>query len=889
MPAVLPLERAEQGSLEVNQHMLIKRLSAKFLLALFLFTLVLRCGIAQESDQNPSLTKEFEVKIESLPLLVAVKALSDQTGLEVLFYSDVANGVFSQPVSGRYTGREALEAMLAGTHLQSVDLGKEGAVGIRPVSVEQDTGKPLPASQETLRAPTKTSAKANPIDSVDGTADGGKLVIEEIIVTAGKRGAQNPQDIAASISAVDTSTLAKVGADRFEDYLKLFASLHAVNSGPGQSQIIVRGVNSGRVNHNQPQARSLVGLYIDETPISDTGFNPDVDLFDIDRIEVLRGPQGTLYGASSMSGTIRLITVQPKLDELGVRVEVGASHTRDGGENHTAKGMVNLPIIENVLAVRGSLNYRDDSGYIDNVETGETDYNDAVTVGGNVSVLWIFSEDFTAKLSGLYQDLESNGRPDEYVPNGADPRLVGVNGKLETRKFFDDTFDNKFSSVNLTLTIDIPWGVLTSSSSYTAMNRRNFIDDSFRVRAFFGPGLISSFDSHVDSEDFSHEIRLSTDAGKQLGAVVGLFYQNHERTFDVDQFLLEPVSAFLTRLTSRFGPPNSVFIADSTNELEQIALFGELTWKVTNKLALTGGLRWFDYEVHLSAAATGVANQGPTRFDGSFEEGGVTPTYVASYRLTDEILFYGSASRGFRVGGVMDGVFPSTCDADLAALGWSAPPSGWKSDELWNFEAGMKSTSLHGRAVFNTAIYHIDWSDIQSVRRLSCGFQFTDNAADLEVDGVDVETAFALSKTSIIQFGLNYNDARLSRTSNNFDASKGARAPFVPAWIMVGSFDYSRPLAGGNLAFARADVRYTSSSFSEFSASNPLLPRIELPAFTTIDLVVGVQFDKWTVSAFAKNITDDRVVTNVDPERNQPAQFSIARPRTLGARVSWEF
>ena len=869
--------------------MLIRTLFAKFFLALLLFTLVLRCGIAQESDQNPSLTEEFELNIESLPLLVAVKALSDKTGLEVLFYSDVASGVFSQPVSGRYTGRKALEAMLAGTHLQSVDLGKDGAVGIRPVQVEQELGKSLPASRETLSAQSETAATAKQIDPVDGTANSSKLVIEEIIVTAGKRGTQNPQDIAASISAVDTATLQKVGADGFADYLKLFASLHAVNSGPGQSQIIVRGVNSGRVNHNQPQVRSLVGLYIDETPVSDTGFNPDVDLFDMDRIEVLRGPQGTLYGASSMSGTIRLITVQPKLNELGVRMEVGTSYTRNGGENHTAKGMINLPIIEDVLAIRGSLNYRDDSGYIDNVENGETDYNDAVTTGGNVSALWILHEGFTAKLSVLYQDLESNGRPDEFVPNAADPRLVGVNGKLETRKFFDDTFNNRFSSVNLTLTMDIPWGVLTSSSSYTESNRRNFIDDSFRVRAFFGPDLISSFDSQVDSEDFSQEIRLSTGAGKPLGAVMGLFYQNQERTFDVDQFLLEPVPAFLTRLTSRFGPPNSIYIADSTNELEQIALFGELTWKVTDKLALTGGLRWFDYAVHFSSASTGLANGGPTRFDGSFEEDGVTPTYVASYRLTDEILFYGSASQGFRVGGVTDGVFPSTCDADLAALGWSVPPRGWKSDQLWNFEAGMKSTWLDGRAVFNTAIYHIDWSDIQSVRRLSCGFQFTDNAADMEVDGVDVETAFALSETSIVQFGLNYNDARLSRTSDNFGASKGARAPFVPKLIMVGSFDYSRPLAGGNIAFARADIRYASSSFSEFSASNPLLPLIELPAYTTIDLVAGVQFGKWTVSVFAKNITDDRVVTNVDPERNQPPQFSIARPRTLGARVSLEF
>jgi iron complex outermembrane recepter protein len=873
----------------VDQHVLIRKLFAKFFLALFLFTLVLRCGIAQEPDQNPSLTGEFEVNIESLPLLVAVKALSDQTGLEVLFYSDVASGVFSQPVSGRYTGRKALDAMLEGTHLQSVDLGKDGALGIRPEQVEQDPGKSLPASRETLSAQAETPATAKPIDPADGTANSSKLAIEEIIVTAGKRGTQNPQDIAASISAVDTSTLEKVGADGFEDYLKLFASLHAVNSGPGQSQIIMRGVNSGRVNHNQPQARSLVGLYIDETPVSDTGFNPDVDLFDIDRIEVLRGPQGTLYGASSMSGTIRLITVQPKLDEWGVRLEAGASLTHDGGANHTAKGMINLPIIEDVLAIRGSFNYRDDSGYIDNVETGETDYNDAEATGGHVSVLWILHEGFTAKLSALYQDLESNGRPDEYVPNAADPRLAGVNGELETRKFFADTFDNEFSSVNLTLTMDVPWGVLTSSSSYTEMNRRNFIDDSFRVRAFFGPDLISSIDSQVDSEDFSQEIRLSTDAGKQLGAVIGLFYQNQERTFDVDQFILEPVPAFLTRLTSRFGPPDSISIADSTNELEQIALFGELTWKVTDKLALTGGLRWFDYAVHLSSASTGLVNGGPGHFDGSFEEDGVTPTYIASYRLTDEILFYGSASKGFRVGGVTDGVFPSTCDADLSALGWSAPPGGWKSDELWNFEAGMKSTWLDGRAVLNTAIYHIDWSDIQSVRRLSCGFQFTDNAADLEVDGVDVETAFALSETSVVQFALNYNDARLSRTSDNFGASKGARAPFVPQWIMVGSFDYSRPMAGGNSAFARADIRYTGSSFSEFSASNPLLPLIELPAYTTIDLVAGVQFGKWTVSAFAKNITDERVVTNVDPERNQPAQFSIARPRTLGARVSLEF
>ena len=469
-----------------------------------------------------------------------------------------------------------------------------------------------------------------------------------------------------------------------------------------------------------------------------------------------------------------------------------------------------------------------------------------------------------------------------------DPRVAGITGKRQTRKFVGEVFDSEFTNYNLTLSLDVPWGTFTSSTTYADTSLLNVLDDSFRVQRFFGPGLITPMMNSVEIDDFSQEARFATPTGEMLEVVLGLYYQDQDKNQSITSPIQPPVPPFLTGLTTRFGATTDIFVSDQQIDLEQIAVFGEVTWNVTEQLAMTAGVRWFDYEVDATIDQTGLANRGPSFVDQTFKEDDVTPKFSAGYQITDDVLVYGSASKGFRIGGVNRFIPIGPCGADLAALGLSGAPVGFSSDTLWNYEGGVRSAWLDGRLVLNGAYYHIDWSDIQSVRRLACGFQFTDNAGDLDVDGFELEAVLSANEELTLSMGLNYNDSVLAAPSENFSADKGDRAPFVPKWNVTGSIDYARPFGGDNTAFARADFRHISNSFSEFSEAG-LLPLTELPSYTTIDLTAGVQFDRWTISLFVKNVADDRVVTNVDPERAQPSQFSIARPRTFGARVNAEF
>ena len=421
---------------------------------------------------------------------------AEQSATPLIYLNDGVRGKRTNRVKGDYTRMEALDILLRNTGI-SGSLNDKGVLTITVVALvdnrESEMKSDLYKNEDKLSlfagiAAFVASVVAGPetmAQENDGNNDRDAMVIEEIMVTATKRGAQNIQDIAASVSAVGSETLSRVGAQGFDDYLKLINGLTAVNSGAGQTQIILRGINSGRVNHNQPQARSTVGLYIDESPISNVGFNPDANLFDIERVEVLRGPQGTLYGASSMAGAVRLITRQPDPDKFEGRLEVGISTTDSGGENFPVRGMFNIPLSEGEFALRGSFSYVDNSGFIDDIESGEEDYNDEQSWGGKISALWDPDNGFSALFSVLHQELDTDGRPDEFLPNATDPRLAGITGKRRTRKFVADVFESEFTNYNLTLSLDVPWGTFTSSTTYADTSLLNVLDDSFRVQRFF--------------------------------------------------------------------------------------------------------------------------------------------------------------------------------------------------------------------------------------------------------------------------------------------------------------------------------------------------------------------------------------------------------------------
>lgn len=727
-----------------------------------------------------------------------------------------------------------------------------------------------------------------------------ELAIDEIVVTANKRSAESLQDIAGSIQAIGSETMEQLGTEGFDDYIKLVPGLTAVSSGTGQSQIVIRGINSQRIDHQAGQSRSLAGIYIDDMPISLAGFNPDLNLSGIERVEVLRGPQGTLYGASSMSGTVRIVTRMPDPDRFDGKIRYRVSFTEDGDPSYGLDGSFNLPVNDNMAATVSAWGSRK-GGYIDNVAPGfeEADYNEEDTHGFRAKLAWL-GEDLTLALSAIYQDFKADGRPDEYHPASASDSAVTqvflgpVTGELQTVKFVRDTFANEFLGLNLFAEYDAGDYTLVSATSYFDSDTTNDVDDTFRFRALLGsvdPNAIGQFTNPNTLESIVQEFRISSNFDGRVNFIAGLFYEDAERDLGPRRDFSNGFDAMLALAggpppASAFGvPADSIFWGYEDTESTQTAFFGELTVGLTDELELVAGGRWYDYENDVEQVAGGLVtgNGGqPAVNKGVVEEDGFIPKISLTYQPTEDVTLYGTYVEGFRLGGINEPV-PSECNSELNSLGL---PQGspFLSDEIKNVEVGAKTSWMDNRLLANVSVYRIDWSDIQSQIALKCDFTILANAGDLENTGVEADFAFQATEDLTLRLGLAYVDSEVVNATPLINM-EGDEPPYVSDLTVSASAEYAVEVFGGE-GFVRGDVRHVSSSKNEFSSRASALT---LDSHTVFDLTVGCTQDLWNYSVFARNLFDEEVVTNIDPDRRQPSQFTRGRPRTIGFSVSRSF
>ena len=722
--------------------------------------------------------------------------------------------------------------------------------------------------------------------------------LEEIVVTANKRGAQSLQDIAGSVQAISSQTLERTLAEGFEDYIKMVPGLTSVSSGTGQSQIVIRGVNSNRVIHTSTQTRSLAGLYLDEMPISLAGFNPDLGVVDVERIEVLRGPQGTLYGSSSMSGTVRVITKKPDTEEVFGKIGADTSFTKDGDMNFGFKGSVNMPLSDKIaMSVSGYSSSK--GGFIDNVAPGleEEDYNTEETIGGRIQVAY-YGDKLTINSSFMYNKLDAEGRPDEYIPTPGDARVAAVTDELQTVKVVEDSYINEFLGFNFTFDYDFGAVNLTSATSVFDMELDNRLDDTFRVAAVTPiPTTFSDFQNNTRYRTKIEEIRLSSNYESPLQWIIGGFYEANRRKFrqtqpttETNNFFefLTSIGAFPpnlcgTLVSTCFGAvENSAFDGTESIKTDQFAVFGEATYSFTDSLRLKLGFRWFDYENEVSIWAAGPANGGISLDQGVLKESDWVPKVEVSYDVTEDHMVYATYSEGFRLGGV-NGFVPAVCGAQLASLGTSiAAP--FNSDGLTNYEIGAKTGWLDGRLTANMAVYLNEFKDIQSNINLNCGFFHRFNAGKVENTGVEGDFAYQASEALSLRFGFAYVNSEVKNAVTGLNV-KGDEPPYVPEFSASGSVEYGVPIWNG-FGYVRTDVRHVSSSANEFSSRASLST---LPSYTIVDLNLGYELDTWTMNIFARNLFDETIVTNIDPDRVQPDQLSRGMPRTIGLSVTKRF
>jgi iron complex outermembrane receptor protein len=757
-------------------------------------------------------------------------------------------------------------------------------------------------------------------------------VTEEMVVTARKR-EETVQDVPISVAAPTESELRDRGAENIEDVSANVAGFTVQNLGPGQSQIAMRGVSAGQIVRDQPGVKEQVGVYLDESVISLSLFTPDIDLFDMSRIEVLRGPQGTLFGSGSLSGTVRYISNQPK---LGVSESVGeftASSISNGGLGGSAKAAVNAPVGANG-AVRVAAYYTRYGGFMDAVQPNlsvKKDVNSGDRTGARVTFRFEPNKKLSITPRILHQQVKMNGwnRIDVFniLANPFTTTRPAVT--LGPRQLFtqiNEPFTDKFTLGDLNVSYDLGGGkTLTSVSSYTDRNVL-VVRDATALTASITGGSIgrgpnvytlnAPLDDATKAKSYTQELRLAGSAAK-LQWLAGAFYSRTDRKYG--QSLL--VSGFedLAKIGSTagsFGAAKDVlFFSKLKYNFKQFALFGESTYSVTPKLDVTGGLRWYNFNEHRTQTFDGIfADPGTTH--GSSKANGIAPRVMASYKLNADTRLNGQISKGFRLGGINDPLnLPLCTPQDLITFGRH---DSWKDEQLWNYEVGSKSKIAGGRGSLNVAAYYASIRDLQAtVTAGSCSSRVIFNVPKARSTGAELE--FELAPTDKFDFAVSasHNNSKLQSTLTSTDLKgnvsivagikKGNRLPTVPENQLAAAATYHWMASQNWAGYVTGTYQYIGSRFTQigdqaegfgtvnldsFGANGIGRPftqstftfNPQLPAYSLVNLRVGVLKNKWDVALFMNNVTDERALLALDQERGTRARvgFLTNQPRTVG-------
>ena len=726
--------------------------------------------------------------------------------------------------------------------------------------------------------------------------------LEDIIVTAEKR-SESLEKVPMSIVAYSGQTLAEIGVQDFSSLAARIPGVTLNSAGPGRSSYSIRGVAS--VGGNSP----TTGLYVDETPILPSGgdgavASVDPDLFDLARVEVLRGPQGSLYGASSMGGTIRLITNQPELARTDGAVRVEGSDTQHGSGNLRLDGMYNVPLIEDRVALRVVGTYKDFSGFIDR-EIGVWAPNPgaqppypvspavpiSVVKGVNTEKLYSLrtllkiavSDAFTLTPSVWVQDLQVGGPPDYDVPTGqaGGPLIQARPANVS------EAYSDRFVLSNLTMTYDLSWGSLLSSTSY--MHRQETTPDdqteALEINIPQGQFVPSVYAPIVTTRELTEELRLAFNpAGWALSGVAGAYFNNTNRHYFVD-FLTPNYAALFSNSPSSapYLPLSDVnYSQHGDYSPKQSAVFAELNYAITSQWKATAGLRWYDLQYTAVRYEDGWSNGGPTLSTGTAKNTGFNPKAELSYQATDEQLYYVSASKGVRPGGVNT--------SNLAQKGCGQDYGQYQPDSLWDYEAGAKTRWLNGAVTLNGAAYYIKWSDVQQGKTLPCSYQITENAGSAVVHGGELEIEALLGAHLHVGAGVGYTKAVLAADAPSLGGVQGQQLENVPLWNGNATVKYLFNPAPGYDGFVRADGQYVDNSYPSFDRSDPATYQ---RAYALLDLRAGVAHGAWEANLFLDNVFDkqaalSRFITD-NYDASTRSRIFTNRPRTAGLSLEWKF
>jgi iron complex outermembrane receptor protein len=737
--------------------------------------------------------------------------------------------------------------------------------------------------------PISTSIAQVTMGTVSGSlADDSKgSEIPDIVVTARKT-TERLQDIPMSIAVITADAIEKTGATTLEDLGRETPGLTIISAAPGQNTITLRGLSGN----------NTVGFYLDDTPLSigignavqPTNFDMDPALFDLDRVEVLRGPQGSLYGASSFGGTVRYITNQPNLTEEHVTAKVTASDTDGGGPNGEVDALINQPLIPGYLAIRAMMFDRNNSGYIDQYPTDphnylavlpgpvDRDINTEQTFGGRIAIEAKPTDEFSATLAAYYQHMDL-GAPFTFdAPPGtfSDP--------IQSRLVREPSTD-QVQLYTLTLQDDVHPVHVTSSTSYMDRYIFNAEDDSKDLYFFFPQGAVypSTLYAEAGNHNFVEEMRASGEGGPVRG-VVGLFYA-HAVAYGTLNWPTPP------QYEAAFGSEPVYYNWNDFLDVQKAA-FGELNVDLAPGLQATLGDRLYQQSQRYTVYINGIFNGGVETPASSYtsEARGTTPKYGLSYHVTPDILTYTTGAKGYREGGPLY-PFPSTCAENLAALGLSTPPTAYRPDSIWNYELGVKTEWLEHRLTMNGALYYVDWTNIQQTIALpTCGFDFVGNFGKASSKGSEFEMKYDPTRALKLTLGFSYNEAKLTSTIPGAAGQAGQTLEYAPRWMGAASAEYARAIDADTSAYLMGDLSSTSREDTSYNSQSIYY---NIAGYSLLNLRLGVKHLAWTGGLFVTNALNRHAETEL-PLSNAvdlPTQRRIAlnRPRTIGLDIRFDY
>ena len=751
--------------------------------------------------------------------------------------------------------------------------------------------------------------------------------LEEIVVTATRR-TETVMDVPFSVNVQDEADIQRLNTFSLEGLSRNVAGLSIQNLGPGQSVVNIRGISSGQIVRDQPGVKEQVGIYLDDTPIAISLFTPDLDLYDVQRVETLRGPQGTLFGSGSIGGTVRYVTNKPQLGVKEVRTQFDLNTIDSGTAGGHVKAAFNAPLGDNA-AVRVTSYGTRYGGFIDALRaTGETDnnVNDGGRFGGRVSVLWKPTENITITPRLVYQSIDVDGfNRDEIFNLYANPysttRPRVQLGKRQQFLLLDEAFEDE------TLILDnvVKWNVsdrvdATYVASYT--NRDVLVSrDSSALAGSVGVDiglapegvlLPSNLRDTTELEQMTHEVRLSSTAAGPFQWQAGVFYSNIKRNYS--QRLPTPGwdlthgnagSPLGAPENSRngFNTMDSPYVSDLTYDLSQIAVFGEATYTFFDRLGVTAGLRWYDWEEDKTFKSGGAfSNSAAQNQNVTVSSNGFTPRFMVDYDVTDRVVVNAQASQGFRLGGFNDPLNEPLCGAGYETYrGFQR----FKDEKLWNYEVGLKSS--YEKVTLNASLFYADIDNLGvNVEAGECSSRVTISVPEAHTMGGELEFAVHPTDALLVTFAGSYVEAEFDTTVPNVPGIKdGNRIPSVPNWQLSAVATYTFPgLLNSKESYVTASwqfvgdqitqpgdqesTRYPSRLITGLTgadmAADDFRDRMELDAYHLFNLNTGLLYDTWEVMFYIKNITDENPQLSFDRERNGAARmaYRVGQPRTFG-------